>query len=101
MKKLIISAFCLSLLALGTTQAYSTKPAELTTIVAQEKVAVKPEDLPEPVKTTLASDAYAGWDVTTAFLITKEDNTQFYEISLKKGEETSKVNLDKDGKKVE
>ena len=101
MKKLIISTFCLSLLALDATQANNIPVIQSAVITAQEKVSVKPEDLPEPIKTTLASDTYAGWTVTTAFIITKEDNTQFYEISLKKGEETSKVNLDKDGRKVE
>lgn len=101
MKKLIISAICLAFLAGGTSQANSSSSVQSTLTTPQEKVSVKPEDLPEPIKTTLASDTYAGWMVTTAFLITKEDNTQFYEISLKKGEETSKVNLDKDGKKVE
>jgi len=101
MKKLIISTFCLSFLVLGESQANNLQATQSTVIMVQEKVSVKPEDLPEPIKTTLASDTYAGWAVTTAFLITKEDNTQFYEISLKKGEETSKVNLDKDGRKVE
>jgi len=101
MKKLIISTFCLMLLALGTTQTFAQTQSVPTTTGTQEKVSVKPEDLPEPIKTTLATDAYAGWQVSSAFLITKPDNTQFYEISLKKGEETSKVNLDKDGKKVE
>lgn len=101
MKKLTTSAIFYALLLYTAAQANvltSTKP--VITIV-QEKVAVKPEDLPEAVKTTLASDAYAGWQVVSAFLITKEDNSQFFEISLKKGEETSKLNLDKDGKKVE
>jgi hypothetical protein len=102
MKKLIISAFALSLISFGSVQAntFTETPGTVIT-VTQEKVAVKPEDLPEAVKTTLAGDAYAGWEVTGAFLVTKEDNAQHFEISLKKGEETSTVNLDKDGKKVE
>ncbi len=101
MKKLIISAFALSIISFASVQANTlTAPVSVVT-VAQEKVAVKPEDLPEAVKTTLAGDAYAGWEVTGAFLVTKQDNTQYFEIALKKGEETSTVNLDKDGKKVE
>jgi len=67
----------------------------------QDKVSVKPEDLPQPIKTTLATDVYSGWEITEAFIITKEDKTQFYEISLKNGSETAKINLDKDGRKVE
>ena len=101
MKKLIISAMALTLIAFNSVQSEPvlTTATEITS--AQEKVAVKPEDLPESVKTTLASDTYAGWQVVSAFLVTKPDNSQFYEISLKKGEESSTVNLDKEGKKVE
>lgn len=100
MKKLLILFFVFSL-------SVSAKAYAITTLlinsyqVAQEKVAVRPEDLPEAIKTTLSGDTYAGWQVVSAFLITKEDNSQFFEISMKKGEETSTVNLDKDGKKVE
>jgi len=101
MKKLIISAMALTLIAFNSVQSEPvlTTATEITSV--QEKVAVKPEDLPEAIKTTLSGDTYAGWQVTSAFLVTKEDNSQFYELSLKKGEETSTLNLDKDGKKVE
>ena len=101
MKKLIISAFAMALLSFGSAGAKNIETSGIVTNIPQEKVAVKPEDLPEPVKTTLASDTYAGWQVTSAFLITKEDNSQFYEVSMRKGEESSTVNLDKDGRKVE
>ena len=70
-------------------------------VVVQDKMSVKPEDLPEPIKASLMSGAYSSWEVTEAFLITKEDKTQFYEIIVKKGSEMSKINLDKDGRKVE
>lgn len=101
MKKLIISAFALSLISFATVQANTLNETNTVISVTQEKVAVKPEDLPEAVKTTLAGDAFAGWEVTGAFLVTKEDKSQYFEIGLKKGEETATVNLDKDGKKVE
>ena len=97
----MISAMALTLIAFNNVQSEPvlTTVTEITS--GQEKVAVKPEDLPEAIKTTLSGDTYAGWQVTNAFLVTKEDNSQFYELSLKKGEETSTLNLDKDGKKVE
>ena len=101
MKKLIISALALTIISFANVQANTLKTSGTVITVTQEKVAVKPEDLPEAIKTTLSGDTYAGWQVTTAFLVTKEDNSQFYEIALKKGEETSTINLDKDGKKVE
>lgn len=101
MKKLIISAFAVSLISFATVQANDLTTHHTVITVTQEKVAVKPEDLPEPVKTALAGDAYSGWEVTGAFLVTKEDNSQHFEIAVKKGDETATVNLDKDGKKVE
>ena len=101
MKKLTTSVIFYALLLFTAVQANALTISKPATNIIQEKVAVKPEDLPEAVKTTLASDAYAGLQVVSAFLITKEDNSQFFEISLKKGEETLKLNLDKDGKKVD
>ncbi|WP_192579177.1 hypothetical protein [Dyadobacter aurulentus] len=73
----------------------------LISIAQQEKVAVRPEDLPEPVKSALANDGYADWKVAGAYLVTKENNSQYYEINLKKGDESSTVNLDKYGRKVD
>jgi hypothetical protein len=101
MKKIIISAIAFTLISFAHVQANTLQQPGTLVTVTQEKVAVKPEDLPEAIKTTLSGDTYAGWQITTAFLVTKEDNSQFYEISLKKAEETSTVNLDKDGRKVE
>ena len=101
MKKLIISAFALSMISYSAVEARYTSEPNGVVINLQDKVAVKPEDLPEAVKTTLAGEAYTGWEVTGAFLVTKEDKSQYFEIAVKKGEETATVNLDKDGKKVE
>ena len=101
MKKQIISALALVLTSFAAVQANEQILINTVISATQEKVAVKPEDLPEGVKTILTSDTYAGWQVVSAFLVTKPDNSQFYEISLKKGEESSTVNLDKEGKKVE
>jgi hypothetical protein len=101
MKKVIVSAFALALVSFAAVQAKNVVEPAIVVRNAQEKVAVKPEDLPEAVKTALAGDAYKGWEVTGAFLVTKEDKTQYYEIAVKKGEETATVNLDKDGKTIE
>ncbi|WP_426292112.1 hypothetical protein ACN9ML_19085 [Dyadobacter endophyticus] len=69
-------------------------------IAEQSKVAIRPEDLPEPVKSTL-SGAYAEWKVTSAYLVTRDDNSQYYEVNIKRAEETSTLNLDKYGKKID
>lgn len=101
MKRLIISAIAFTLVSFVCAEASTVKISPFVEFIVQDKVSVRTEDLPQPIKTTLASDVYAGWDITEAFLITKEDKTQYFEISLKKGSETTKINLDKDGRKVE
>lgn len=71
-----------------------------TVIAGQSKVAIRPEDLPEAVKSTL-SGSYAEWKVTSAYLVTRDDNSQYYEVNIKRAEETSTLNLDKYGKKID
>ena len=101
MKNIKITSLLLFLALGASANANTSTIRTLLENFVQDKVSVKPEDLPQPIKTTLATDVYAGWEITEAFIITKEDKTQFFEISLKKGSETAKINLDKDGRKVE
>jgi len=101
MKNIKITSLLLFLVLGANANANTSTIKTLVENFVQDKVSVKPEDLPQPIKTTLATDVYAGWEITEAFIITKEDKTQFFEISLKKGSETAKINLDKDGRKVE
>jgi len=100
MKNIAIALVILAMTT-GSLSANCSTSESVVEFILQDKVSVKPEDLPQPIKTTLATDVYAGWEITEAFIITKEDKTQFFEISLKKGSETAKINLDKDGRKVE
>lgn len=93
----------MAITAMGTTQMQA-KPTMLSYsehLQRQDKVAVRPDDLPEAVKNALSSDAYAGWQVTSAFLVTREDNSQYFEINAKKAEQTTVINMDKYGKKVD
>ncbi|GLU57045.1 hypothetical protein Dfri01_65060 [Dyadobacter frigoris] len=101
MKKLIIAAMAFSMVLLASPSFSNSFAGNNVEFFVQDKMSVKPEDLPEPIKSTLAAGAYASWEVTEAFLITKPDKTQFFEIIVKKGSEMSKINLDKDGRKVE
>jgi hypothetical protein len=86
-------------LANATPTFASITPASVT--VDQEKVEVKPEELPDAVKATLAAEPYNAWQIQKAFLLPGENDTPVYEIALIKGEETSAVKLNKDGKVVE
>lgn len=63
-----------------------------------EKVPVKPEALPQGIKTTLAGADYQGWTVSNAYLVKGE--TKHYEITLAKGEEKKTIHLDEAGKEV-
>ena len=103
MKKLIVSAVALTLISFASVQA--TAPVtfdngKYVTAGTQEKVAVKPEDLPEGIKKTIKGEEFSGWKVTSAFLITAPDKTQYYELNVKNGNESARVKLDKDGKNV-
>ena len=76
------------------------KPAiEVHTV--QDKVEVKPEDLPEAVKATLAAAPYNEWKVEKAYSVPGANDTTYFEISLSKGSDMSTVNLDKDGKVIQ
>lgn len=101
MKKLIIAVTAFSMVFIVSSSFSKSYDKSNVEVLVQDKMSVKPEDLPEPIKSTLSAGAYAGWEITEAFLITKPDKTQFFEIIVKKGSEMSKINLDKDGRKVE
>src|SRR5690348_3757232 len=62
-----------------------------------DKEKIKPEELPDQVKTTLNGDEYKGWLVQTAYRIKSKD---VYEVELKKGAETKTLRFDKEGKVV-
>ncbi|MCF0058497.1 hypothetical protein [Dyadobacter sp. CY356] len=101
MKRLTLAMMALSIVSLISITKSDAMTNCRVEVLVQDKMSVKPEDLPEPIKSTLSAGAYAGWEITEAFLITKPDKTQFFEIIVKKGSEMSKINLDKDGRKVE
>ena len=63
-----------------------------------EKVKIKPEELPEAVKKALEMQDYRGWLVDAAY---KDTAKETYEVHLKNGAETKIVKFNKDGKKVE
>lgn len=103
MKKLVISAIALAITSFAAVNAATVSEPTATAIVytQQDKVEVPVKDLPEAVKTALATDTYSGWEVSKAYIVTGENNVQYYQIDLTKGEETSSVNLGADGKKIE
>ena len=88
--------------SLAFANAQGTAPAQdvtrPSTVQAVEKVKIKPEQLPEAVKTTLKGDDYKGWTAYTAYHDTVKN---YYEVELRKGSETKSLKFDADGKKVD
>lgn len=113
MKKLVVSALALTLISFASAQAQTANQTtadhsahkEATTQSAtksakEDKVAVKPEDLPEGIKKTIKSDEFSGWTVKKAFLVTESDKKQYYELQVNNGNQEARVKLDKDGRNV-
>lgn len=113
MKKLVVSALALTLISFASVQAQTANQTtadhsahkEASTQKAakadqEDKVAVKPEDLPEAIKQTIKSEEFSGWTVKKAFLVTEPDKTQYYELQVANGKENARVKLDKNGRNV-
>lgn len=117
MKKVVIAAFTLVTLGAVSANAQTTTPAAQTeqtapatqttppaqtesTATSDDKTAVKLEELPEAVKTTLASPSLKAWTATEAFLVKTADGKEYYAINVKKDNETGSIQLDKEGKPV-
>lgn len=104
MKKIIIASASLFFVAItNINAATSNNPVATATTVKSDssdtRTAVKPEELPEPVKQTLAGDDYKGWAPSTAFLV--KGASEYYEVTLtKEGSEANTVKIDKEGKKL-
>jgi len=104
MKKIILSAAFLALAGFTTVNANEIKKDTYTVAVRQDsttKTPVELKDLPEAVKTTLASEPVKAWTPTAAFLITNPDKTSYYLINVKKEAEEGSLKIDKDGKIIQ
>ena len=103
MKKIILSAAFLAFAGLTTVKASEIKVPVVISAVQDSvtKTPVEVKDLPDAVKTTLASDKYKEWIPTAAFLVTKADKSEHYQIDVKKQEETASLNIGKDGVVIE
>ncbi len=75
-------------------------PTQVVVVLAQEKVEIKADELPQPVKDVLAGEDYTGWTVAKAYKITEDGKPTLYEVMMTK-EDTEPVTMmfDEDGKK--
>lgn len=106
MKKLFFSMIGLLLLTVVTVFAQETvrqevkeEPAaiEQSKPMQDEKVEIKSDELPQPVRSVLASEAYKDWTIDKAYHLKTSNH---YEVKLKKGTESKSVKFDKDGNVV-
>lgn len=103
MKKIILSAAFLAFAGLTTVKASEIKTPVAVSLVQDSvtKTPVEVKDLPDAVKTTLSSEKYKEWIPTAAFLVTKADKSEYYQIDVKKQEETASLKIGKDGVVIE
>lgn len=76
---------------------YNSAEIQLPFQATQGRVEVKVEDLPEKVRNTLNDKSYAGWTIIEAFLVTNEDNSQYYELVVRRADERTRMKVDADG----
>jgi hypothetical protein len=103
MKKLIISAVALAFVSFSAVRATNLPVSGQIEVsdLKQDKVSVKPENLPQGIQDVIKSNDFKGWEITSAYLITGEDKSQYYELNVKRGKENARVKLDKNGKNVD
>jgi hypothetical protein len=104
MKKLFLAA-TLAFAGFSAVQANEVASNNTNIIAVQDsvsKTAIKLEELPAPVQTSLKNEAYKDWAATGAFLV-KDAKAQkeWYQVDVKKGEEVGNLKFDKDGKPVQ
>jgi hypothetical protein len=101
MKRLFIAAIAVTVTTVTFASSALTTSGTAVTIVEDErdKTPVKLEELPAPVKKTLASSDYDGWKPVAAYWV-KTEKTSFYEIELTKGEDKKTVNLTPEGTRI-
>lgn len=103
MKRLFLAA-TLVLAGISAVSAKDIKPN--TPIVVQAdsviKTAIKLEELPVPIQEALKADPYKTWTPTAAFFVKDEKaQKEWYQVDVKREQETGSLNFDKDGKPVQ
>lgn len=116
MKKVFLSAVAVIALAGATTvnantlmNSFAVNTLQDTTVqdsttqapVKPEQTPVKLEELPDAIKTLLASEPYKPWTPTSAQLVKSAEGTEYYRVDVQKGEEKAFLKINKDGKVIE
>ncbi len=101
MKKLFVAAI-VAFAGFTATQAQaSINKTEMVTV--QDSVVKTPIEvsaLPDAIKTVLATDPYKDWTPTAAFSV-KDGDKAYFQVDVKKEEETASLKFDAEGKPVD
>jgi hypothetical protein len=98
MKRTILATLFLASISIVSANAQPSATQETATAVvtSADETPIKTSDLPEAVKKTLASDAYAKWTVSSASVV-KDGGNEYFKVDLVNGEEKQTLKLDKEG----
>ncbi|MBX2901738.1 MAG: hypothetical protein KF775_18960 [Cyclobacteriaceae bacterium] len=96
MKK-VVAILSLVLFAGAMQTSYASNSVIATEIQNDELVKITIDELPAPVKETLATPAYQNWSIEEAFYNKTKDH---YELSVKNGAESKTLKFGKDGKEI-
>jgi hypothetical protein len=113
MKKLMLAAFLMfggiAFVNAQDTTSTST-PTQTPTQeqgMDQDRQQIEVRELPDAVRTSLESQDYQGWTVSSAYRSTQKDasdetkSMEIYVVELKNGAETKTAKFDKDGNKLD
>lgn len=102
MKKLFVAAI-VAFAGFATVEAQASEMNKVNVVSVQDSIVKTPieiNELPEAVKTVLATDPYKDWTPTAAFSI-KNGDKQYFQVDVKREEETASLVFDAEGKPVQ
>jgi hypothetical protein len=102
MKKLFVAAI-VAFAGFTTLQAQASEINKVAVVSVQDSVVKTPiqlTELPEAVITVLQTDPYKAWTPTAAFAV-KDGDKSYFQVDVKKEEETASLKFDAEGKPVE
>lgn len=90
MRKLLLISFLFAIMP-------SALPAQTQKTILPDKVEIATPDLPEPVKNIITTE-YEEWKLMGAYVYSA--SPEYYELTLKKGENEKKIIVDAKGNKI-
>lgn len=103
MKKLFVAAIVAFAGFTAVEAQASVNKVEVEMVSVKDSVVKTPIELsalPDAIKTVLQTDPYKAWTPTAAFSV-KDGDKSYFQVDVKKEEETASLKFDAEGKPVE